>query len=259
MTNKFLPALLPALLLVSLLISCIKERTGDTNSGGCDQLALLHTRTFAAVTRGDAIQLAVAGAPDVYYQWSGPGNFQSNSQNPLVTSNAYYWHRGWYYVSMSLQTCSPSFDSVYVEVKFPQGVPACTLTNNTGTFGGAVVLGDQSYSYVSFGPGIGGYEIEGNSSNGDLRITMSSYWTTHPLEDGIYYTTNDPLPDESEIDEVNIADVNQNIYWVAEGGKPVYISHVDGKARISFCNISFSGDWGGNLYHTTVSAQVSQQ
>ena len=48
----------------------------------------------------------------------------------------------------------------------------------------------------------GGYEIVGNSSNGDLRISMSPYWTTHPLEDGIYYSTNDPLPDYAEIDKI---------------------------------------------------------
>ena len=259
MTTKLLPALLNTVLLGSLLISCTKENVNDnTNGTSCDQLAQLHTHAFTAVTKGDVIQLAVDSSADVYYHWTGPGNFQSDYQNPAVASDADYSHRGWYYVSMSLEGCSPHFDSVYVQVKFPQGAPACALTNNKGTFGGALILGDQSYSYVSFGAGIGGYEIVGNSNNGDLRISMSPYWTTHPLEDGIYYSTNDPLPDYAEIDKIYITDVNQSIYWVAEGNKPVHISHVGGKARISFCNISFSGDFGGNLYHATVSAQVSQ-
>ena len=258
MSIKFVSTVFFSALLGALLFSCAKQNVNNNNSNNansCDKLAKLHTHPFTAVTKGDGIQISVDSLADVNYHWTGPGNFQSDDQNPNISDYSDYSDRGWYYVSMSLDGCSTFLDSVYVNVKFPQGVPSCSLTDNKGTFSS---LGDQSYSFVTYGPGPSGYEIVGNSSNGDLRITLSPYWTTHALEDGIYYSTNDPLVDYSEIDRIFIADVNQSIYWVGEGDKPVYISHVGGKARLSFCNISFSGDWGGTQYFTTISAQISQ-
>ena len=73
-----------------------------------------------------------------------------------------------------------------------------------------------------------------------------------------YPCTISLINETNEIDRIFISDVNQSIYWVAEGDKPVYISHVGGKARLSFCNISFSGSLGGPQYNTTISAQISQ-
>jgi hypothetical protein len=263
MPTKFFSTVFPTILLGSLLVSCAKDNANsnsnnnnNNSANSCDKLAQLHAHSFTAVTKGDGIQISVDHLADVSYHWTGPNNFQSDDQNPNISDYSDYSDRGWYYVSMSLDGCSTSIDSVYVNVKFPQGVPGCSLTNNNATFSS---LGVQSFSFVTYGPGPSGdYEIVGNSSNGDLNINMSPYWSTHPLEDGIYYTTSDPLPQDSDIDRIFIADVNTNIYWIAESDKPVYISHVGGKARLSFCNISFSGTLGGPEYYTTVSAQISQ-
>lgn len=225
------------------------------SSDPCAKLASLHTKPFTAVNKGDEIKISADYFAEASYSWYGPGYFSSSSQNPTVASYAEYSHEGWYYVHMSVDGCTSRTDSVYVDVKFPQGTPSCILVNNKATFSS---MGDQSFYYETFGPGVYGYEVEGNSSNGDLRITMSPYWSSHALEDGIYYTTNDQLPDYADVDQIFIADVNQSIYWTAEANKPVYISHVGGKARLSFCGIQFSGDWGGTLYHTTISAQITQ-
>lgn len=259
MTIKFLPVFLYSLILGALLSSCTKENgNGSTSGDPCYRLTHLHTHSFTPVTMGDEIKLIVDTLAIADYHWTGPGYFESYTQNPTISSYADYTDRGWYYVSMSLSGCPTKRDSVYVDVKFPQGTPSCTLTNNKAEFGGPVLLGDQSFYYVSYGAGTTGYEVEGNSTFGDLRISMSPYWITHPLEDGIYYTTSDQLLDYADIGKIFISDVNQSIYWVAEADKPVYISHVGGKARISFCGISFSGSWGGTLYHTTVDAQITQ-
>lgn len=87
---------------------------------------------------------------------------------------------------------------------------------------------------------------------------MSDYWNTHDLEDGVYVTSSNPIPEYADIDQVFISDVNQGIYWVAQPDKPVYISHVGGKQRISFCGIQFSGDNGSNFYTANVDAQLTQ-
>lgn len=258
MTTRFLSRLTALLLCSCMFTSCVKEILKKIDPGPCEDVAELHTSAFTPVEKGQAINIAIPPLDDVNYLWRGPGNFESYSPNTTVTDYADYSHRGWYYVTISHNECDTRYDSVYVDVKFPQGTSECTLTNNTADFSGAVLLGDQSYSYVSFGPGLSGYEITGNSSNGDMRITASPYWRTHDFEDGIYYTTNDPLPDEADIDRIYITNVNQNIFWTAEADKAVYISHVGGKPRISFCNISFSGSFGGRLYTTLVSAQLTE-
>ena len=258
MYKKTLSALSFSLLIVCVFLSsCLKEKTTD-NTEQCAKLSQLHAHSFIPVTKDAEIKLSADSLNGAVYQWTGPGSFGSYDQNPTVTFYADYSNRGWYYVTISLDGCNDRFDSVYVNVKFPQGTAACSPVNNTATFGGPLILGNQSYSFISFGMTSTGYGITCNSTNGDLHLTLSPYWETHDFEDGIYYTTSNALPDYADIDKVFISDVNQSIYWVAEPDKPVYISHVGGKPRVTFCNILFSGDWGGTLYHTTVAGQVTK-
>ncbi|MEP7163310.1 MAG: hypothetical protein ABI741_01385 [Ferruginibacter sp.] len=253
-TRSLLPCLF-AFVLLNCLSSCIKAEE-DIMEEFCNNIKGLHAHPFTAVTEGQQIDISADYLDGANYYWSGPGNFQSYTRDNTVSTYASLSDRGWYYLKIYSSECAEDkFDSVYVDVKFPQGNPSCTLTNNTAAFSGALVLGDQSFSFVSFGSGPGGYTVTANSSNGDMTITMSDYWNTHDFEDGIYYT-NSTLPDA--INKILITDVNQSIFWTAEPNKPVYISHVGGKRRISFCGIQFSGTWGSTLYTTTVNTQLTQ-
>ena len=258
-----LPLLIPCLLLLTSLsfFSCERTSAGDdgtNNTNLCARLNTVRIHPYVAVTKGEQIKLTVDSLTDAQYFWSGPGNYQSYYQDNIITDYAEYYHRGWYYVRVYRDGCDPHFDSVYVNVKFPQGTPSCTPANNTADFSGGVLLGDQSFSFVSFGNVLGDYEITGNSSNGDINYKFSAYWLTHDLEDGIYYTTSTPSIDYADIDRIYINNVNQSIFWVAEPNKPVYVSHVGGKQCVTFCGIDFSGTWGSSLYHTTVSAKITQ-
>jgi hypothetical protein len=263
MKSKLL-LLIPCLLLLTSISFFSCERTSVTGDGTnnnpnlCARLAALRINSYVAVTKGEQIKLSIDSIQDAEYYWTGPGNYQSYYQNNTITDYANYYDRGWYYVRVYRDGCDPHFDSVFVNVKFPQGTPACSPANNTANFNGGVLLGDQSFYFLSFGNVLGDYEIEGNSSNGDINYKFSAYWLTHDLEDGIYYTTSTPSIDYADIDRIYISNVNQSIYWVAEPGKPVYVSHVGGKQCVTFCGIDFSGDWGGTLYHTTVNAKVTQ-
>ncbi|MEO6670153.1 MAG: hypothetical protein ABIN36_11795 [Ferruginibacter sp.] len=257
MKKNYLLPLSAICLLTVVFSSCVKDPLQQSIGDACNHLLTLHTHPVAAVQKGSQIDLSVDYAENATYYWSGPNYYQSYSQNNTVTYDADFSDRGWYYVKISNIDCSNyGFDSVFVDVKFPQGTPACSPTDNSANFTSAVLLGDQSYYYVSFGPGVAGYGITGNSSNGDMNITMSSYWNTNDLEDGVYYTTGSPLPER--IDQIHMSNVNQSIWWNAEADKPVYISHAGGKRRITFCGIDFSGDWGGTLYHATVDAQITE-
>lgn len=243
---------------IFIFTGCVKNDASDNNlTALCNSLSSLHATPVAAVTKGDDINLSADYLDAVYYTWTGPNNYTDNGRNNTITS-ANFYNEGWYHVSFLVDGCETKSDSVYVDVKFPQGTAACTPADNTAAFSGPLLLGDQSFYFVQFGPTTGGYGVVCNSSNGDMSFTFSSYWETHELEDGVYYTTSTPLPDFADIDKIYISDVNQSIFWVAEPDKPVYISHVGGKARITFCNVIFSGDWGGTLYQTTVDAQVTK-
>ncbi|CAN5878899.1 hypothetical protein BH11BAC4_BH11BAC4_10700 [soil metagenome] len=252
--------LFPCLLMICIIIlSCKKTDVTEQNNAICAQLAGLHAHTAIAVTKGQQIDITADSLLGAFYSWRGPGSYQSDYQNNTVAFYANYSNEGWYYLTIAHNACADDrYDSVYVDVKFPQGTAPCTPANNSASFGGPLLLGDQAYSFLTFGAVTGGYGVTANSSNGDLHITMSPYWLTHDFEDGIYYTSSNQLPDYADLDKVFISDVNQSIYWVAEPDKPVYISHVAGKQRITFCGIQFSGDWGGTLYHTTVAGQVTQ-
>ncbi len=223
----------------------------------CAQLSQLHAHSFTPVTKGEPINISADHMDLADYFWSGPNSFQSMDQDNAVTSSADFSNRGWYYLTMTYQQCEINFDSVYVDVKFPQGTPSCSPANNTATFNSPLLLGDQSFYSVSFSGSSGGYEIDCNSMNGDMYMYMSNYWSTRDLEDGVYHTTN-TIPYDWEIDKIFISDINQSITWFPEENKPVYISHVGGKQRITFCAVDFSGDWGGTIYHATVDAQITQ-
>ena len=257
MRKKYLQPLFGLFLSTVLFSSCIKDALPNSMVDTCNRLLTLHAHPVTAVEKGAQIDLSVDYAENATYYWSGPNYFQSYSQNTTLTDNADFSDRGWYYVKISNADCSNyGFDSVYVNVKFPQGTPACSPANNTATFTSALFLGDESYYGVSFGPAVAGYGITCNSMNGDMNMTMSGYWNSNDLEDGVYYSTSSPLPER--IDQIYMSNVNQSIFWSAEPDKPVYISHVNGKRRITFCGIDFSGDWGGTLYHATVDAQITE-
>jgi hypothetical protein len=195
------------------------------------------------------------------YYWTGPNGFDSHSQNPIVTSSANYNHRGTYYVSITRSGCPDRVDSVTVDVNFPQGTPPCTLINNRATFGGPVTLATQNYYFMTWGADTGGnnYRVVANGTNGDMTMYMSQYWITHDFEDGIYYTANSPSIDYNEYDKIYMSNVNGNTFWACQANQPVYVSHVSGKIRVSFCNVTFSGVSGvAQGYTTSVSAQLTQ-
>ena len=261
MKIKTIKLFLLALVFGWLAISCAASSDDDTNADTtCDQMATLNAHPFTAVTLGDNIELTVDQLDGVNYYWYGPGGFESFSETAFVTSNASISHRGTYYCTISRDGCTDRVVSVDVDVNFPQGTPSCTLTNNTAQFSGSVILGNQTFGFMTWGPAAVGdnYEIIANGTNGDMYMYMSPYWKTHDLEDGIYHTTSDNSPDYDAYDEIYLSNVNGSILWRALPNQTIYVSHVGTKRRISFCGVNFTGSNGGPSYTTTVKAQLTQ-
>ncbi len=241
--------------------ACSSSSSDDGNnaSENCSQLATLDVSTAASVTLGSPIELTADYLDGVLYYWTGPNGFESYYHSPQI-SEAKYNDRGTYTCTISKENCPDRVVSVNVDVNFPQGTPSCALTNNSAQFSGSLLLGNQTFGFSTWEPAAVGnnYEIVANGINGDMSIYMSPYWNTHDLEDGIYYTTNNISPEYFDFDKIYISNVNGGFYWQCEANKPVYVSHVGGKQRISFCGITFSGYQGGPTYYTTIKAQITQ-
>jgi hypothetical protein len=245
------------------MVSCTKINDAVNNASGnnqdtttiCGKIRNVKIKPVASVTEGGTISLNADDAQDAMYFWSGPDNFQSYDQNNTI-SDIDYTQMGWYYLNVTAQECSSTaFDSVYVNVAFPQGTPSCSLTNNVVTFDG---LPDQDFtSGVSLDLPAGDYTLEGSSDAGDITIILNPYWLNSQPADGVYQTTSIQSFDYTNIGQIFISDVNSDIYFVAAPNKPVYVSHVNGKLQISFCDINFSGDNGQQSFTVSTSGRVT--
>jgi hypothetical protein len=69
----------------------------------------------AAVCEGDSIVLSASGIPNATYQWSGPANFSSNQQSPVITATTGV-NSGVYSVIAVVNNCSSAAASAQVIV-----------------------------------------------------------------------------------------------------------------------------------------------
>ncbi|TDX02319.1 hypothetical protein [Dinghuibacter silviterrae] len=230
------------LFIATLCFGCQKSKEGT----GCPA-GLRLTPNDSTPVVGDTVVI-YANHLNMDYNWSGPDNFFYQSytgSNGITLAGIQLKQSGWYYCTASEVDCPAVTDSVYIRVKYAQGTPSCSLTNNqvTSTTGipdfSAVTVTktyDLSYNAIVLhafqAVGAPEYDFVFNSYNGN----------TEP-QDGIYYTTSIPSfePDQ-DADVINMAcNFDGFYYFQSNPGQKVYVSHVNGKLRISFCSIE-AGD-----------------
>ncbi len=114
---------------------------------------------------------------------------------------------------------------------------AGTITNNTATLAG---FPDLTMYFVNCNIQSGNYTIVGNSTNGDIRITLSG---AKPTVNRAYYFIAGTGP--SSILAEGVAQVHMSKgfsgSFYASGGK-LYVAIVNGKVEVTFCSIIFQGD-----------------
>ena len=191
------------------------------------------------------------------FQWYGPMQNLVGNSNTLEITNAKYSNRGWYYCSKSNGDCNDVLrDSIYVDVKLLQETPPCTLTNNyincsnipsvtltsvtegfDPTFNGTAVYGSGTFGYPSF------------------RVLFNSYnGNTEPI-DGTYTTTNSLSFDVTqEYNEVSVSFLYSSIFFHCHPNQKLYVTHVNGKIQVSFCNMVFSS----GTYLSTCSGKMTK-
>ncbi len=229
------------------------DKENPAEDDPCVKMDKFKIEPVAPVLLRTQIRIYCDTIEDANYSWTGPREFSSYDQNPLLANNANLYMEGWYHVEVTHASCKTVKDSVYVDVHLRQGTPDCKLTNNEIDFDGTVAkVSPVGITYI--GEGIAGFLIEVGGSYFDMNMFFSDYWVDHELEDGIYYTTNGTLPKEE--DQVSIRVVTRNLSFSADANHPVYISHVNGKVRVSFC-IPVT-DTHGYAIKTTMSGQITE-
>ena len=209
-----------------LLISCSKN-----NEGNCPSYFEISANTITP-TVGETLILT-AFPDNNYYKWSGPLNYfnhQTSGVNTISLTNIKINQSGWYHSSLVGTGCEVLYDSIYIDVKYKQGNPACQLTDNR-------VIG-----------------------NNVPNLQASYISKTVEPKDGIYMTRGtrafSPFDDANTIfGECRYA----NYYFQTLPDQEVYVSHVNGKLRISFCNLVYGGDDGtSTMFSSTFSGQLTE-
>ncbi|RYY60688.1 MAG: hypothetical protein EOO05_09000 [Chitinophagaceae bacterium] len=193
------------------------------------------------------ISVTRQGENDVYH-WDGPGLHELNQQDKLVLYDLKVSQRGWYYCTADNIDCNTSnTDSVYLNVQLFQETAACSPPENTAT-GNAIP--DVTFSSVTKGldPTWNGISLEGRGEFGypPFEVLFNSYNGNKEPEDGVYITKN--IQSFSPFDEPNAISVSfryQSMYFHSHPDQKVYVSHVNGKLKAVFCDMSFGGDVPG--------------
>jgi hypothetical protein len=228
-------------IMVLLISSCSKDDDNNSNTGNpvpCTKPAAPAVTDTLNVSQGGSIQLTagtVTGASS--YNWSGPNNYSSTSQNPTIT-NATQANQGNYTVTVTVDGCTSDPATTTVNVSF--AAPCTPFTNQTNMTG----LPAIAYSPLpgQFGIGTSGnYEIVCNGSNGDVRVQFAISSKPAP---GVYRITS--LGPLAQPDEAKLSVTAQSAYWTVSGSnKDLYVTDDNGKLVVEFCNLSFSNStWG---------------
>jgi hypothetical protein len=79
---------------------------------------------------GASLNLTSSNVPGATYNWTGPNNFSSNVQNPVINP-AQVWHSGDYIVRATVNGCVSEPDTINVEVNIVSTIGGYASPNDT--------------------------------------------------------------------------------------------------------------------------------
>ena len=252
MNRYIVRAGLPLVLISFILLTGCKKlfppHPSISLSGGGNKcpapLKLTATDTIPAVGSDVTISTNQAGP---LYQWAGPANFfetAGSDQGSILISGIKLYQTGWYYCSGSQVNCNSVFDSVYINVQYQQGTPSCALTNDQISNTAGIPDFTGGYIYKDIYSGYGSVLLDVDDGGGtDYNFLFNPSNGSAEPKDGVYYTTDYSFgASDLDADAISLT-INYFPYFLnSHAGQKVYVSHVNGKLRISFCSMTCSGD-----------------
>jgi hypothetical protein len=244
-----------------LLLSAITLFSSCEKSKNCASSMTLTTTTQTPTVGDNIVIRAISEGNDEVFQWNGPYTNLTNQSSTLTIDNIKLSHSGIYYCNKGNSDCNTSLsDSIVIDVQLKQETPPCALTNN---YMSASNTPNATFSSVTqgFHSTWNGVYLEGYAGFGNptLLVVFNSYNGHDEPRDGVHYTTN--VNSFNVLDEPNLVSVSfisSSTYYHSHANQKVYVSHVGGKLRISFCNLNFSGAGGLGPGSTTCTARMTE-
>lgn len=207
---------------------------------------------------GDTISLKMNVEPHIYEAyWIGGGMLNYESGKDFTIYNCTKNDEGWYYLAVAYQDCKTKNDSVYISVTSKAVAAPCTPVENKIDYNG---IPDIWLSSVTWGGNTSYWlsELHGASSYGypEIGICFDSYWNNKDPEDGEYTVTSLTSLSNPNPYEVYVYTLYSGVQFNANAGK-VYVSHVNGKIKAQFCEISFTGSNGQNTFKVTAQGSIT--
>lgn len=237
---------------VALFSSCQKKPV-------CPNSMKLTVTTLTPTVGDDIVITAPEENDGDMFQWSGPGVSPTSQSNTLKIYDIKLSQSGVYYCSKSNMDCGyPLIDSVFIDVKLQQEIPPCTPVNNTvncsnipgPTFTSVIKSYDPAYNTISLYAG-------GTIGYPGFTLLFNSYNGNNEPKDGTYITTDRQaftMQDEPNI--ISISFVYASNYYHCRLDKKVYVTHVNGKLQVTFCNLEFASSQVTPT--TTCSGKITQ-
>lgn len=247
-------------LLVIVLWNTSCKKTGYNAEDNCNtiqQVSIAGAKDL--YYEGDTIDLKASVQPDIaLFQWFRPGMNTLSTTTKLFIYPCTKSDQGWYYLHVSYEDCSSAkVDSVYISVQHNPADPPCTVENNTVSFSSIPSINLNSVSWGIDGSynkkTLSGYYAFGYP---DINIYFHNYWKSHEPEDGEYGLGSLLSLDDEDPYVVYITSKYEGLLFQANSGS-IFVSHVNGKLRVTFCDINFSGSNGSNSYQTTATGALT--
>ncbi|TSJ47580.1 hypothetical protein [Fluviicola chungangensis] len=220
--------------------SCNKEKKCSKNS---EEIPLYAEKKTVVV--GWPIKLSTpADDYDQYdYHWKGPHvdllkPETDNQPNVYVKESADFSDAGTYSVEVIDGKCIKKRGTVQITVIDPPSEP-CTVQNNYATPTIVLGVGGVTYTsiqeYTQFPPV---YFIEATSGPSTaLTFTFRNGGVQPKL--GVYKSNGQSSPDGEDQEELSVT-INSGFYeFVMKAGFEVYVTRVNGKLHLAFCDAEF--------------------
>jgi hypothetical protein len=243
-----------ALMIFMCFSGCSKNEDAD-NCGQIQKVDIVASKT--SVYLGDTIWLQTNIIPPIsLYSWS------RGSTSNLTWSDAQVFiypctksDEGWYYLNVSYPDCAFKNDSIYISVLNRPVTPPCSPADNEVSLSSLSDLTFNSSGYA-LDPSFNCKLLSGNQSGSPVfNIYFNGYWNTKEPEDGAYNIHSQLDFNDSDPYSVYINTINSDILFEADPGT-VYITHENGKLKVSFCSITMSGNLGGPSFSTSATGAI---
>lgn len=248
---------LSALLLFGILTGCVKSKE-ELIEHNCSLIQNVEiTGAKEEYMEGENIELGINEQPDIaLYKWFRPNSNELSGTTTLRIDYCEKSDQGWYYLAVNYPDCTTKVDSVYISIKHNPADPPCTVTDNKIDFSSipeisatTVTWGlDASYNKKK----LSAYYKSGYP---DLNIYFNGYWNDKEPEDGEYDLGNQLTLSDFNPYTVYVSSLYSSILFSGNSGS-VFVSHENGKIKVSFCSISLRGSNGSNSFSTDATGSI---